>query len=63
AVRCCKLALDHGLVGALEEPSSYFMKTPPRQYTDPEAREMTEAFIQKHGKKGGETEMEKEKKA
>ena len=45
AVRCAKLALDRGIGGALESPSSYFMKTPPQQYTDDEAHEMTEAFI------------------
>jgi len=45
AVRCIKLALDRGLSGALEGPSSYFMKSPPRQYTDDEARELTEVFI------------------
>jgi myo-inositol-1-phosphate synthase len=45
AVRCCKLGLDHGISGALEGPASYFMKSPPIQYKDEEAREMTEAFI------------------
>jgi myo-inositol-1-phosphate synthase len=45
AVRCCKLALDHGVAGALEGPSGYFMKSPPIQYKDEKAREMTEAFI------------------
>jgi myo-inositol-1-phosphate synthase len=45
AVRCIKLALDRGLAGALTGPSSYFMKSPPIQYTDHEARELTEAFI------------------
>ena len=45
AVRCAKLALDRGLGGALIGPSSYFMKSPPRQFTDDEARERTEAFI------------------
>jgi myo-inositol-1-phosphate synthase len=45
AVRCCKLALDHGLAGALEGPSAYFMKSPARQYTDNEARQLTEDFI------------------
>jgi myo-inositol-1-phosphate synthase len=45
AVRCCKVALDNGLVGALEGPSAYFMKSPPRQYTDNDARRMTEEFI------------------
>jgi myo-inositol-1-phosphate synthase len=48
AVRCCKLALNHGLSGSLEAPSSYFMKSPPRQFTDEEARELTEKFIQKY---------------
>ena len=45
AVRCAKLALDRGVGGALIGPASYFMKSPPRQYTDYEARERTEAFI------------------
>ncbi|HCG03400.1 MAG TPA: inositol-3-phosphate synthase [Chloroflexi bacterium] len=45
AVRCCKLGLDHGISGALEGPASYFMKSPPIQYKDEQAREMTEAFI------------------
>jgi myo-inositol-1-phosphate synthase len=48
AVRCCKLALEHGLSGALEGPSSYLMKSPPRQYTDNEARRLTEEFIAEH---------------
>jgi myo-inositol-1-phosphate synthase len=46
AIRCAKLALDRGLSGALVGPSSYFMKTPPRQFTDEEARSLTEVFIQ-----------------
>lgn len=46
AVRCCKLGLDRGLGGTLEGPSAYFMKTPPVQYTDDEARRMVEEFIQ-----------------
>jgi myo-inositol-1-phosphate synthase len=45
AVRCAKLALDRGLSGALIGPSSYFMKSPPQQFTDHEARARTEAFI------------------
>jgi myo-inositol-1-phosphate synthase len=45
AIRCLKLALDRGLKGAIEAPSSYFMKTPPRQYPDDEARRRTEEFI------------------
>ncbi len=45
AVRCAKLALDRGLKGAVPSPSSYFMKTPPQQYTDDEARSLTEQYI------------------
>lgn len=45
AVRCAKLALDRGLAGAITAPSSYFMKSPPIQYTDDMARELTEKFI------------------
>ncbi|MFQ6109330.1 MAG: inositol-3-phosphate synthase [Candidatus Aminicenantales bacterium] len=51
AIRCCKLALNNKLAGALFAPSAYFMKTPPKQYTDTEANEMTEKFIKKYGKK------------
>ena len=51
AIRCAKLALNNGVSGALFAPSSYFMKTPPKQYTDTEAREMTEKFIARYGKK------------
>ncbi|WP_456316648.1 hypothetical protein [Teichococcus aestuarii] len=46
AVRCARIALDRGLSGALTAPSSYFMKSPPKQYTDHEARERTLRFIQ-----------------
>ncbi len=45
AVRCAKLALDRGIAGPLLGPSAYFMKSPPVQYSDDVAREMTEAFI------------------
>ena len=45
AVRCAKLALDRGIGGALIAPSSYFMKTPPTQFTDAEAHAKVEAFI------------------
>ena len=45
AVRCAKLALDRGIGGTLEGPSSYFMKSPPVQHPDAIARELTEAFI------------------
>jgi myo-inositol-1-phosphate synthase len=49
AIRCCKLALTHNLTGALFGPSAYFMKTPPRQYTDTEGKKLTETFIAKYG--------------
>ena len=45
AVRCAKLALDRGLKGALVAPSAYFMKSPPRQFTDDAARQELEKFI------------------
>lgn len=45
AIRCAKIALERGVGGALTSPSSYFMKSPPIQYTDAVAREMVEEFI------------------
>jgi myo-inositol-1-phosphate synthase len=45
AVRCAKLALDRGVGGVLAGPSAYFMKSPPQQYADHVAREMTIEFI------------------
>jgi myo-inositol-1-phosphate synthase len=45
AVRCAKLALDRGVAGPLIGPSSYFMKSPPVQFSDEAAREMVEGFI------------------
>jgi myo-inositol-1-phosphate synthase len=45
AIRCCKVALDRGIGGPLLGPSAYFMKSPPVQYTDPEAHDLVEAFI------------------
>jgi myo-inositol-1-phosphate synthase len=45
ALRCCKLALDAGIGGALEGPSAYFMKSPPVQHRDEDARLMVEDFI------------------
>lgn len=45
AVRCAKIALDRGMSGALTAPSSYFMKSPPIQYTDDVAKQKTEDFI------------------
>jgi len=46
AVRCCKLAMDRGMSGAMVGPSAYFMKSPPVQYTDDVAHQMVEAFIE-----------------
>jgi len=49
AVRCAKLAMDRQIGGALTGPSSYFMKSPPQQFTDNEAREKTLRFISGDG--------------
>ena len=46
AIRCCKLALERGKGGILYSPSAYFMKHPPKQYTDDKAYQLTEDFIQ-----------------
>ncbi len=45
AIRCCKLAIDRKIGGVLISPSAYFMKHPPKQFTDDEAFRMTEDFI------------------
>ena len=45
ALRCAKLAMDRGISGPIVAPSSYFMKSPPQQFTDDVARRMTEEFI------------------
>ena len=52
AVRMAKLALNKGVAGALEGPSSYLMKSPPKQIVDDEAYEATEQFIAQHTRKG-----------
>src|SRR5215210_4807135 len=49
AVRCCKLALNHGLGGPISGASAYLMKSPPEQHPDPVARDMVEDFIAEHG--------------
>jgi myo-inositol-1-phosphate synthase len=51
AVRCAKIALDRGISGPLYGPAAYFMKSPPKQFTDDVAREMVEAFIKGEDKK------------
>ncbi|CAB5239051.1 unannotated protein [freshwater metagenome] len=45
ALRCAKIGLDRKIGGALLSPSSYFMKTPPVQYTDEQAHNKVEDFI------------------
>ena len=59
AIRCCKLALDRGLKGALTAPSAYFMKSPPVQYSDDEAHRMVEEFIASGGSTGQESPPDK----
>ena len=51
AVRMAKLALNNGVSGALEGPSAYLMKSPPKQIIDDEAHDLTEAFIKKYARK------------
>jgi myo-inositol-1-phosphate synthase len=50
AVRCCKLAMNHGLGGQLDGPSSYLMKSPMNQVPDDDARDATEQFIAKYSR-------------
>jgi myo-inositol-1-phosphate synthase len=50
AVRLAKLALNNGIAGALEGPSSYLMKSPPKQVPDDEAYEATESFIRENAR-------------
>ena len=45
AIRCAKIALDRGLSGPIVGPSSYFFKTPPKQFRDSICRDMVEAYI------------------
>ncbi|MGA2163124.1 MAG: inositol-3-phosphate synthase [Solirubrobacteraceae bacterium] len=53
AVRCCKLALNHGVAGQLDGPSSYLMKSPHNQRPDDQARGDTEKFIAKYARGSG----------
>jgi myo-inositol-1-phosphate synthase len=48
AVRLAKLALNNGIAGSLEGPSSYLMKSPPRQIPDDDAYELVEEFIERN---------------
>jgi len=51
AVRCCKLALNNGVAGQLDGPSSYLMKSPHNQRPDDQARTDTEKFIARYARK------------
>jgi myo-inositol-1-phosphate synthase len=51
AVRMAKLALNNGISGALEGPSAYLMKSPPKQIADDEAHAAAERFIKQHARK------------
>ncbi|MBJ7355215.1 MAG: hypothetical protein JHC98_10365, partial [Thermoleophilaceae bacterium] len=51
AVRFCKLALNNGIAGQLDGPSSYLMKSPQNQRVDDIAREDSQKFIAKYGGK------------
>jgi myo-inositol-1-phosphate synthase len=53
AVRCCKLALNHGVSGQIDGPSSYLMKSPHNQRPDDQAKAETEKFIAKYAGKPG----------
>jgi myo-inositol-1-phosphate synthase len=53
AVRCCKLALNHGVAGQLDGPSSYLMKSPHNQRPDEQARVDTEKFIATYARRPG----------
>src|SRR5213075_2637330 len=61
AVRTIKLALNNGIAGQLDGPSSYLMKSPHNQRPDSEARELTEAFIAEHARKPMPKKAEKAK--
>ncbi|MDP2649754.1 MAG: inositol-3-phosphate synthase [bacterium] len=53
AIRCAKLALDNQIGGPLLEASSYFMKSPPKQFTDNQAHQNLEEFIKKYSETNG----------
>jgi myo-inositol-1-phosphate synthase len=55
AVRLAKLALNNGVSGALEAPSAYLMKSPPKQIHDDEARDLVESFIKRYARKTAKT--------
>jgi len=55
AVRLAKLALNNGIGGALEGPSAYLMKSPPKQIPDDEAYDAVEQFIKQYARKKVQT--------
>jgi myo-inositol-1-phosphate synthase len=55
AVRLAKLALNNGIAGALEAPSAYLMKSPPKQIRDDEAHDQIERFIVRNAKTAKKT--------
>jgi myo-inositol-1-phosphate synthase len=57
AVRLAKLALNNGVAGALEGPSSYLMKSPPKQVPDDDAYEATEKFIRDNAREQAKTPL------
>jgi myo-inositol-1-phosphate synthase len=63
AARCCKLALNHGLGGQLDGPSSYLMKSPMNQRPDDQARQATEEFIARYARVEKVSRAAREKKA
>ncbi len=63
AVRLAKLALNNGISGSLEAPSSYLMKSPPVQIVDDEAHAATERFIKQYGRKAEKAEKAEKAKA
>src|SRR5690349_15196294 len=50
AARCCKLAMNNGIGGQLDGPSSYLMKSPQNQRPDDQARQATEEFITRYAR-------------
>ncbi len=63
AARCCKLALNHGVGGQLDGPSSYLMKSPMNQRPDDQARADTETFIAEHARTEKVARAARDKKA
>jgi myo-inositol-1-phosphate synthase len=59
AVRLAKLALNNAIAGSLEGPSSYLMKSPPKQVPDDDAYEATESFIRENARSAKEREPER----